>query len=103
MELIGRQPVWRPIILNALIGFDLGRVCVVGCAGPIRDLLNCAGADIAEAGSLDRRLESLVRHFNYGSEGWEFESSRARPGHVFYDRLQSVLIEGGFDGFVEAA
>ena len=24
------------------------------------------------------------------------------PGHVFYDRLQSVLIEGGFDSFVEA-
>ncbi len=24
------------------------------------------------------------------------------PGHVFYDRLQSVLIEGGFDDFVEA-
>ena len=23
-------------------------------------------------------------------------------GHVFYDRLQSVLIEGGFDGFAEA-
>ena len=25
------------------------------------------------------------------------------PGHVFYDRLQSVLIDGGFDGFAEAA
>jgi hypothetical protein len=25
------------------------------------------------------------------------------PGHVFYDRLQSVLIEGDFDGFAEAA
>jgi transposase len=25
------------------------------------------------------------------------------PGHVFYDRLQSVLIEGGFAGFAEAA
>ncbi len=25
------------------------------------------------------------------------------PGHAFYDRLQSVLIEGGFDAFVEAA
>ncbi len=25
------------------------------------------------------------------------------PGHVFYDRLQSVLIAGGFDGFAEAA
>ena len=25
------------------------------------------------------------------------------PGHVFYDRLQSVLVEGGFDAFVEAA
>jgi transposase len=24
-------------------------------------------------------------------------------GHVFYDRLQSVLIKGGFDGFAEAA
>ena len=24
------------------------------------------------------------------------------PGHVFYDRLQSVLIEGGFDGVVRA-
>ena len=24
------------------------------------------------------------------------------PGHVFYDRLQSVLIEGGFDDFAEA-
>lgn len=24
------------------------------------------------------------------------------PGHVFYDRLQQVLLEGGFDGFVEA-
>ena len=24
------------------------------------------------------------------------------PGHVFYDRLQEVLIAGGFDGFVEA-
>ena len=24
------------------------------------------------------------------------------PGHVFYDRLQSVLIEGGFDAFAEA-
>src|ERR1700693_1882432 len=25
------------------------------------------------------------------------------PGHVFYDRLQEVLIGGGFDRFVEAA
>ena len=25
------------------------------------------------------------------------------PGHVFYDRLQDVLIAGGFDGFVETA
>ncbi len=25
------------------------------------------------------------------------------PGHVFYDRLQAVLIAGGFDGFVETA
>jgi hypothetical protein len=24
------------------------------------------------------------------------------PGHVFYDRLQQVLLDGGFDGFVEA-
>ena len=24
------------------------------------------------------------------------------PGHVFYDRLQQVLLKGGFDGFVEA-
>ena len=28
--------------------------------------------------------------------GWA-EMPRS-PGHVFYDRLQSVLIEGGFDG-----
>ena len=33
--------------------------------------------------------------------GWA-EMPRS-PGHVFYDRLQSVLIEGGFDGFTEAA
>ena len=25
------------------------------------------------------------------------------PGHVFYDRVQSVLIEGGFDAFAEAS
>src|SRR4051812_49360437 len=25
------------------------------------------------------------------------------PGHVFYDRLQQVLVDAGFDGFVEAA
>ena len=25
------------------------------------------------------------------------------PGHVFYDRLRSVLIEGGFDAFAEAS
>ena len=25
------------------------------------------------------------------------------PGHVFYDRLQWVLIEGGFDAFAEAS
>ncbi len=25
------------------------------------------------------------------------------PGHVFYDRLQEVLIAGGFDLFVETA
>jgi hypothetical protein len=23
------------------------------------------------------------------------------PGHVFYDRLQEVLVGAGFDGFVE--
>ena len=33
--------------------------------------------------------------------GWA-EMPRS-PGHVFYDRLQSVLIEGGIDGFAEAA
>ena len=33
--------------------------------------------------------------------GWS-EMPRS-AGHVFYDRLQSVLIEGGFDGFAEAA
>ena len=33
--------------------------------------------------------------------GWA-EMPRS-PGHVFYDRLRSVLIEGGFDGFAEAA
>ena len=33
--------------------------------------------------------------------GWA-EMPRS-PGHVFYDRLPSVLIEGGFDGFAEAA
>ena len=25
------------------------------------------------------------------------------PGHVFYDRLQEVLVAAGFDGFVEEA
>ena len=25
------------------------------------------------------------------------------PGHVFYDRLQQVLVDAGFDGFVEDA
>jgi len=25
------------------------------------------------------------------------------PGHVFYDRLQEVLVGAGFDGFVEGA
>ena len=25
------------------------------------------------------------------------------PGHVFYDRLQEVLVGAGFDGFVEDA
>ena len=33
--------------------------------------------------------------------GWA-EMPRS-PGHVFYDRLQSVLIKGGFDSFAEAA
>ena len=33
--------------------------------------------------------------------GWA-EMPRS-PGHVFYDRLQSVLIEGGFDAFAEAS
>ena len=33
--------------------------------------------------------------------GWA-EMPRS-PGHVFYDCLQSVLIEGGFDGFAEAS
>ena len=33
--------------------------------------------------------------------GWS-EMPRS-PGHVFYDRPRSVLIEGGFDGFAEAA
>ena len=23
------------------------------------------------------------------------------PGHVFYDRLQEILVEGGFDGYAE--
>ena len=33
--------------------------------------------------------------------GWA-EMPRS-PGHVFYDRLQSVLVEADFDGFAEAA
>ena len=33
--------------------------------------------------------------------GWS-EIPRS-PGHVFYDRLQSVLVEADFDAFVEAA
>jgi transposase len=33
--------------------------------------------------------------------GWA-EMPRS-PGHPFYDRLQDVLIEAGFDGFAEAA
>ncbi len=33
--------------------------------------------------------------------GWS-EMPRS-PGHVIYDRLQSLLIEGGFDAFAEAA
>jgi transposase len=32
--------------------------------------------------------------------GWA-ELPRA-PGHVFYDRLQAVLIAAGFDGFAES-
>ncbi len=32
--------------------------------------------------------------------GW-WEMPRL-PGHVFYDRLQSVLVEADFDAFVEA-
>lgn len=24
------------------------------------------------------------------------------PGHVFYDRLQQILVDGGFDAFAEA-
>ena len=40
----------------------------------------------------DRRGDLMV--------GWA-EMARS-AGHVFYDRLQSVLIEGGFDGFAEA-
>ena len=31
--------------------------------------------------------------------GWA-EMPRS-PGHVFYDRLQEVLLAAGFDGFVE--
>lgn len=41
----------------------------------------------------DRQADLMV--------GWS-EMPRS-PGHVFYDRLQSVLIEGGFDDFAEAA
>ncbi len=40
----------------------------------------------------DRQFDLMV--------GWA-EMPRS-PGHVFYDRLQSVLIDGGFDGFAEA-
>ena len=40
----------------------------------------------------DRRGDLMV--------GWA--EMACSPGHVFYDRLQSVLIEGGFDGFAEA-
>ena len=31
------------------------------------------------------------------------EAAQKSPGHVFYDRLQSVLVEGGFDAFAEAS
>ena len=31
-----------------------------------------------------------------------FDELPKSPGHVFYDRLQTVLIEAGFDAFVEA-
>ena len=39
----------------------------------------------------ERQTELLV--------GWA-ELPRS-PGHAFYDRLQAVLIEAGFDGFAE--
>jgi transposase len=39
----------------------------------------------------ERQVELMV--------GWA-ELPRS-PGHVFYDRLQAVLIEAGFDGFAE--
>ena len=35
--------------------------------------------------------------------GWAEMPRLDSPGHVFYDRLQSVLIEGGFDAFAEAS
>ena len=31
-----------------------------------------------------------------------FDELPKSPGHVFYDRLQTVLADAGFDGFVEA-
>ena len=40
----------------------------------------------------DRQAELMV--------GWA-ELPRS-PGHVFYDRLQTVLLEAGFDRFAEA-
>ena len=39
----------------------------------------------------ERQVELMV--------GWA-ELPRS-PGHIFYDRLQAVLIEAGFDGFAE--
>jgi hypothetical protein len=31
-----------------------------------------------------------------------FDELPKSPGHVFYDRLQQILVESGFDAFVEA-
>ena len=38
-----------------------------------------------------------------GGPDGELVGDAASPGHVFYDRLQPVLIEGGFDAFAEAS
>jgi transposase len=40
----------------------------------------------------ERQAERMV--------GWA-EPPRS-PGHAFYDRLQAVLVEAGFDGFAES-